>query len=369
MTARFLAFRIHRFLGPVVAAFFAISSVSGLVMAFEHDLMDLSLSTRACRLAGTDIDRDLAKIRALHPIPGDLRVELPAVGECAPYVVEYRRPGERSPSVLGYEPGTAVRLADDWGAATFIEAIGWVHVTLLAGRAGEVIVGIVGVALAFMALSGLIHWWPGTAGFGAALRFDRGLKGQRLWAELHRFGGSFVAAFILITAVTGALMAFTPTLEKAVRTVSDVKEWDRSAVRTHAGTLSAAMAAAEQEVRGSRARRLIFSEDGIAPHRLVLKREDTFLPKSDVVSLRAADNALVSVHDTRADTMGRGFIRSLYAIHTGAIWGPGTKLVLTLTAMAVFGLTVTGCAVWWSRRRMRARAMRKVGAVATGRVK
>src|SRR5690606_29070558 len=99
---------IHKWLGLVVAVFFAIAAFTGGILVFEQELDRL---INAGRFPVTDgdvgIERVLANVAAAHPGAAVLRIEWPRLREPV-YQVDVDVPGEEGPvrRVLLVDPGS-----------------------------------------------------------------------------------------------------------------------------------------------------------------------------------------------------------------------------------------------------------------------
>ncbi len=82
------------------------------------------------------------------------------------------------------------------------------HHALLAGELGETIVGIEGITLILLAITGPIVWWPGVKRWRNGFRLWRGKGLQPLLRSLHRAGGAAITLVLLYSAVTGTAMVF-----------------------------------------------------------------------------------------------------------------------------------------------------------------
>jgi uncharacterized iron-regulated membrane protein len=85
------------------------------------------------------------------------------------------------------------------------------HVNLLSGSTGYLVNGFAAVALAIVAVTGAISWWPGIGGWHRSLAVDQSPRSGGLLRSLHRTGGFWFIAFVAIWALSGIYFAFPET--------------------------------------------------------------------------------------------------------------------------------------------------------------
>ncbi len=88
---------------------------------------------------------------------------------------------------------------------------------MMSDRIGLPAVGWTAVAMTFMALSGIILWWPRKGRWLAAFLVKRGARGLRLHLDLHHAAGIWGLLIFLVLSVSGIYLAFPQTVSGAVR--------------------------------------------------------------------------------------------------------------------------------------------------------
>lgn len=80
------------------------------------------------------------------------------------------------------------------------------------GRNGHMLVGVLGIGMLFLGLSGLYLWWPKSGQWKYAFIVRPSARGARLYREIHgAFGIWFLIVFLVVTA-TGIPLAFPGVL-------------------------------------------------------------------------------------------------------------------------------------------------------------
>ena len=80
------------------------------------------------------------------------------------------------------------------------------HDDLLAGKTGRAVNGAGALLLVFIALTGIVVWWPGIQTWRRGLTLHRNVGWQRFTWDLHRMVGFWTFGVILLFAVSGAYL-------------------------------------------------------------------------------------------------------------------------------------------------------------------
>lgn len=240
---------------------------------------------------------------------------------------------------------------------------GWLtllHTHLLSGETGERVVGWGGVGLLGLAASGLFLWWPvRLRQFGERVRVRWRGGTRRAAVDLHRAGGFWTAAFLLLAAATGIALAFT--------------EWTAATVYRAAGTspppkpkapkppsdasilpLGNLLTRADAALPGGVVRRVTFP--GKAGQPLVVRKRfpgEAHPNGINYIYLDPATGAVLRV-DAAARAGGpRRLLDARYPLHIGRWGGTATRLLHAAGGLMPAVLYATGVYLWWTKRRAR----------------
>lgn len=234
-----------------------------------------------------------------------------------------------------------------------LEAALQLHYRLASGNVGLAFVGLYGIALALLAITGLWHWWPGRTRVGQALRIPARTP-QRLKLRMwHRSAGAVVAAALLVISVTGVLTIYpdltfgaTPPTPPAAAPLAPEK-------------IDAAYALAAAQFPGSHPRDVRFRPDGTVAVNFFAPRGGAWAV--DTVAIDAAGK-VTKVTPHEANT---ALWTITLPIHTGTIAGRigagGIGRILMLAAATgLLFLAVSGPLAWWrARKKTRNKTMAK----------
>lgn len=344
--------RAHRYVALGLGAFIVLIGSTGASLVFRDELT--AWFTPAVRVdpappAAGWYERVLAAVRAAEPQAKSIDIAPPRRNDRAVEAIIRSARGERH---LFVDPHDGKVVADSdrqWlPFATFFQ----LHKRLMAGEAGEYVVAAAGTGLAFLAVTGLVMWWPRKLKYAFRIRWD----GNRLAVnfDLHRCAGAAFALFLLVNAITGVSMNLdeaSKTLVNAVVLSSGDPGPPLATSNAFAAMkpLDEIVAAAERVVPGGAVTRISI-RDGDKP--VVVRK---VLPgENDTNGMNRIYVDAASATVLRASLLerlppGNAMFEWLYPLHTGKLLGTTYKVLLVLAGLVPLLSLVTGLIVWRSR--------------------
>jgi sulfite reductase (NADPH) flavoprotein alpha-component len=363
-----LLFRTHWLLGIPAGLVLAVVGVTGALLSYEAELLDLLNPQFRLEAAGRvplPPDRLIAIAAAAYPTL-TVRSIAGRADPSAPLELRLARGAERGGTQVFIDPYSGDLLGAPRGA-DFFHTSEQLHRFLAAGPVGKQIVGASTVALIVLALTGVVLRWPRRWRSPRAwLALDTGLRGRSLLWHLHAVLGTWALAFHLLAALTGLWWSYgfyrsavnaiagvpAPAGPRGAPTASpDLPAPLLSIDRAHA----AFRAAAPEAVRFS-------ANLPSEPDAPIEWRYFT----ADAPHERAADSLTIGrergeivARQAYADLpRGRRFIASMLPLHTGSWFGPVGRFGMMLASLAMPLFALTGLCLWLQRRR-RARIARE----------
>jgi uncharacterized iron-regulated membrane protein len=219
---RTLAMRLHRWVALALGAWFALLGLTGGVLVWHAEL-DRALNPAwfaprapCAEHSDTPVADALAVFaRATHGATAT-QVMAPAAAGAA-FTVWEKPPADGLRRQHFVDPHCGAYLGKRaWGAARIdrahvVPALYELHRALLLREAGHVAVGFAGLALLFVAVTGLWTAWPRhptREAWKRTLTLKRGAGMHRRFYDLHRATGAWLALFLLLMSVTGAYLCF-----------------------------------------------------------------------------------------------------------------------------------------------------------------
>lgn len=357
---RILVRRLHLWLGLSVGALFALLGLTGSALVF-YEAIDAGLHPQiVVDAAGAAPswdspvwDRALETVRARWPErTGAWRFE--ASGRPGAIPARYQPPGAghhgRRVMVWLTPDGREVLREADWGSylMTWLYDL---HMELLAGAAGRSVVGVSGLLMLALLLSGLWAWWP-RGSWRKALHFKPDAVPIRRLRDLHKLTGLLGLPLLLMLTGTGVMLAL-PDESNAVlaRTLGPVAKAPAARSSTDRGdsiTLARALAVARTAMPQGR---LAWVEapgrpDGVFMVRIQQPDDPSFRFPHSQVFVDRYSGALVATQDrTRFGTANR-VNNWLHPLHDGSAGGIGLRLLAVIAGLAPAALFVTGWMRW-----------------------
>ncbi|MDB5453946.1 MAG: peptidase, partial [Caulobacteraceae bacterium] len=362
---------IHRYIGLTTLAFLFIAAVTGCVLVLGKPL-DAALNPDLFRRPVTAPPIEpFAAVAAFEAARPDLHVTAvplhPAPGETLLVSVDGRdpaRPPGFSQAFLdsgGRLVGTR-RIAPGWDRRHFVEGVFEFHYTLLAGKWGRWLMGLMALAWLISNLVGLYLTLPLRGPFWKNWKktwtVNFKAKIAKLFLELHQATGLWLLIPLTVLAFTSVAMnffdeAFTP----AVQAISPARAspFDRPAPPLKPGTAIGFKKAVEAGGAEAMRRGLSWrpAQVGYLPDRDLYQVTFT---RSGVVNysrlgpvsyyLAGADGRFVYEDSPYADSGGRKLSRALYPLHTGQVAGWIGEAVVFILGLITVEQCVTGAYLW-----------------------
>jgi uncharacterized iron-regulated membrane protein len=223
------------------------------------------------------------------------------------------------------------------------------HHRLFAGRTGETVTGIAGVAGLLFVMTGLILWWRGRASFRPSLLPKRFAPGPIV--RHHRDLGLLISPLLLLSMTTGVLMLFAPIRDSLI---------GKEERPETSGAPAASLGPAEAVVRAkalfpdAALRRISLPSEPGGDIVVRMKQPFEWTPNGRTQVAFAADGT-VTVLDSAAANRAAGISEKLYPLHTAKIGGLAMRLLMTLSGLGLFLLGSFATYSFWLRRWIRRR--------------
>ncbi|MDQ1557260.1 MAG: hypothetical protein QOD32_320 [Pyrinomonadaceae bacterium] len=365
MKTRTLIFRLHLIAGLTVGLLLVVSGLTGSLLVFD-DAIDKALNSSLLRVAPAATVERISPAAAVEAVRRSLppqeqvaRVRLPRESDGV-YEVCLRAKGD--PRCLYVDPYTARVLGERVPAESFKGRVFALHRRLFSGETGETIIGVGGLALVLLSISGLYLWWPGRKRLRRGFRINFSARGRRLQFDLHRVIGICAMAFLLLIGLTGAGMAFNPTSERFLNrvTASPPRPPQPTFVArpgVQPAALELVLERADEALPGAETVLVNLPQTPTAPFVVRKRLPGEWHPNGrSAVYLDQYSGAPLQVQNALAAPAGTRLANLLYPLHTGRLAGTPTRVVHVLVGLAPLFLFSTGLLMWRARRVVARRA-------------
>ncbi len=244
----------------------------------------------------------------------------------------------------------------------FMRVVYELHTTLLSPVQGKSYLGLLGAALLFIALSGLIYWWPRANRFRQALRISTDKGQRRLLRDLHVFGGVMIGLFLVLSTLTGVLMCYESSVQAALRSVGAAVSTapPPDTVAASAGftdttpviPVGQAVAAALNAYPDNDVVVLFPPSGGRARYGLQLfPRHASRVWRTVEVQIDARSGRVLSAFDPQRQPWGNNSVLWLIFLHNGQMFGSIGQATVLVMGLVMLVLSITGPWVWLLGRR------------------
>lgn len=380
---RALLGRVHRYAGLVLAGILFVAGITGSIIAFQEEIdrwLNPDLYQRATDAPSLPLD-DLVAAVARQVGTSVNAVYLERPGENVLLLVEPQRgtaPGFDqvfADPVSGRVVGTRL-----WGECCLerknvIPFLYTLHASLhLPGAWGTMLMGGVAILWLMECLVGfcltLPAGWRNWRKWKSAWTLRPGAGGLRLGRDLHRAGGLWTWAILIVVASSGiALNLREPVFRPMVGMVAGLSPTpldqaiaagaaDTSDRRlTFAGALDRARGHARALFPDPVAHYVRYDAELNTYAVALTNRNDRAHPLDGLgpswLYVSASDGRVVARDAMGAGTAGDTYLQSQFSLHSGHILGIPGRALIALAGLFVAMLSVTGVYVWGRRRMAR----------------
>ncbi|BBD60555.1 peptidase [Nostoc sp. HK-01] len=206
-------FILHRYIGLAVGLLIAFVGLTGSLLVFKPEMGQFLITQQVGSIVPqpqmVSIDAVLETAKSVSINRPDLKLDsirLPPTSDL-PYEVGLFDAANQLTRIF-IHPYTGAVMAWNQSDSSFERIILKLHYSLLLGRNGEIIIGMSGLLLFILCITGLILW-PGWRKLitGFKIKWDGHLK--RVNFDIHKVAGVVTAIFLAFTAVTGFFWNFS----------------------------------------------------------------------------------------------------------------------------------------------------------------
>jgi uncharacterized iron-regulated membrane protein len=350
---------VHLWMGLVLAIPIIVIGLSGSALLLQREILDYSVPAASADGEPAPLVQMIAAAEKAAPDNATARSIVPSLYAGAPTTINFdsggRPPRTRvhidpvSLEVLGTAPVT--------NRGPILDFLIKAHAFLmLPARIGFQLVGWMAVVMTFMAVSGLILWWPRKGLWRNAFWMRKGARGLRFHVEFHHVVGFWGSVILLLMGVSGLYLVFPETFRTSVEAVLPTdrnfsggdKQYAAGPAPLHAdGAVAAALAA----VPGTRAINVQLPPNPDLPFVVHLETTE-FRPRLPpiLVTLNARTGEINFIDDPRTYSIGDKFLNLQHALHYGIGLGWVWKVLVFISGILPLALAITGLMIWVKRR-------------------
>lgn len=349
--------RLHRYVALSVGVVIAMMGLTGALLVFKGSLEERLYPERnVTRPAGANPSYEavLRAARIAVPAADSYVINVPADPSRA-WNVHAEGPEARR---LFIDPYSGKLISNKGESALALDWVAELHVHLLAGDTGKSIVGAFGGVLVFLAVTGVILWWPRK--WKNALRVRWSSTRLGLNYDLHKVAGAMFALFLLVSAVTGIALAYSAAVGRLVGSLSGTpmppppQLASRDPAQSRRAPLDDVVKAAIEALPAARLKRVIVPNAETAVLARLQAPGDHHPNGQNRVFVDPYDARVLKVVPL-AEAAGLRLFDWVYPLHIGRLFGAGHQVFQLLVGLTPAFMLMTGLVVWWSSRKARRR--------------
>lgn len=350
---RNLFLKIHRTLGIFIGILLIIIGTTGSLLVF-HDELE------------TAIDPQLIKV-----IPEGEPLSVDAIANS----IQQADPnGEIEFILLPQKPEESYKVkvkSNDREIAAFVNPytgaiLGWwgfdnivthfllkIHMTLLAGKVGEIVVGICGLFLLILCITGLTLW-SGWKRLIPAFKIRWRSPSRILSFDLHQVSGIVTVIFLIFISLTGIFFVLAHNSQAFLSLfIKRPPQTELVAIDNKAQpiTITEAMQIADRQLPDSRTTYLAFAE-GDRQITVQKKYPDDIFPSGlSSVAIDRYTGKVLAVQKVQQPTTGNRIAKLIVDLHFGTFGGTATRILYVFVGLSPIVLFLTGLTMYRLRRR------------------
>jgi len=238
------------------------------------------------------------------------------------------------------------------------------HTKLFAGETGHIILGVTGIALVLLCISGLYLWWPGLKKIRAGLIIAFRSSWRRMHYDLHRAGGFWTAALVLCFALTGTILIWYGPVSSVLHAVTGEEESRKVFTIQNLSENSQinfdrVISAAESSLDNAEITFIYLPLDTGQPVTVRLRMDHELHPNGRSYAYVHPENyQVLGTAPASESTAAAKIMNLMYPLHIGSFGGIILKIMYTITGLAPAMLTITGFFIWFTRSRRKKKRRR-----------
>jgi uncharacterized iron-regulated membrane protein len=365
---RSLLVTLHLWLGLSLGALLVLIALSGSAMIFRFELERAFFSklTHSSGEGGWDLDACLAAAQAVNPQKSVRTVRFPVNtdGTLEWLTIPVGQTTKEQATTVYADPHTCTVLGTRGPRKDVMSFVVNFHHALLLGKNGAYLQTVVALGAIFLAISGLIQWWPKTWAWSR-------LQPRANARPLHYAIGFWAMWPLMLIAFTAIYMAWHSEINKSLlgdaagkvtspKAAGAAKAHDGSAdTIKKAASLNAVMTAARTAKPDATWRILTLPQKPKDPFTITYQLPGEYgRTGNNQIALKANPDGtarVTAVTELHTSSSMKRFLTGLMQIHYGEFGGIATRLLWCVTGFTPAVLFFSGLLMW--RRRIHAEAV------------
>ena len=222
------------------------------------------------------------------------------------------------------------------------------HDHLLNNNWGRKAVSILAITMCFWCISGVYLWWPLAKRRPLNIRWSarRGL----LLFDIHRVFGVLLSVSMFVMAVTALLMIYRTQIIKTFRIDSAALASAEDMPCASRPSLDGLVLCLLNGEKNEGIKAIRFSRDGDAA-RILMYEADVLRPKAITqVYYSMSQQSVTTIVRAKDESFGLAFMNWAYPVHTGQYLGRIGNWLMSLLALGMLSILITGVWMWLNKK-------------------
>jgi len=360
MKFREIAFSLHQYLGLFLGIVLVIMGVTGSLLVFGHEIdhfLNPNLFNISPQGERVPIELVLNNVRQDYP---ELKLQSITLPQQPTDVYELGMLSSDSSAVNVYaDPYKGVILGSRLEDEGFFNFLFNLHVYLLAGDTGMTIVGIIGLLLLLISVTGIIVW-PGWRRFSQGFSIKWSANWRRINFDIHKVAGIFSVVFLLLIASTGSAIAFysfvEPTVYSLTRTPLPSPPTSQPIAGLKPLSVDKILQKANKILPNAKTTFISLPASPVKPVKVRKKFVDEIHPNGEnYIYIDQFSGKILSSESVLDAPLATRMLGALYPLHIGRYGGMISRIIHIFVGIATTSLFFTGLVMWWHRQKLKTR--------------
>lgn len=348
---------IHRYVGVFCGLLIVVIGLTGTVITFREQLLQF------CYPAFDQVVPGLSKA-SIVTILERIQTEYPDY--LVSYMEFYESPGMPNLAILLHPQNeTTLLIASDPYSAKIIAAMplmeNWIywcfyfHTSLLSGVTGRYLVGLIGLLLVCLSLTGLCRWWPRQhVPMSKYLVFTLRVRSGTVGHDLHVLTGITVACVLLLSGLTGMSMTYKPFLQPALNALTGAKEQTeppKISGPTHMDKYALVKIITAAQARYPRKHIASAGYDNDLAYVRLKNPDESYIYGKTILWFAPGGSAVVAEQNPDHDPASWFLLlEGSWSLHSGRLFGVFGQTIIAVGGLLTVLLWITGLLIWYRRK-------------------
>jgi uncharacterized iron-regulated membrane protein len=369
---RNLAFYLHRYIGLTVGLIAIAIGLTGSLLVFHKEVNEFQIHRKIGMIVPhgeqVSIEVVLNNVQAAYAKQSDVSVQRVFLPDKPDDLFEVALKTKESDWLPIYvNPYTGKILGDSLKPdflQSFFKIVYELHYALLAGEIGYIIVGIIGLLVSLLSITGLILW-PGWRKLIAGFKIKWNANPKRVNFDIHKVAGIIAAIFLFLTFFTGFCWNLSSISRPLIyaATLSQIPPEDPISKpipgRSPLQFSNVLLEKADAALPGFKTVYIALPSEMDGTSFIVRKKsspEKEYWDSS--VFIDSYSGEILRVDNGLTESLGAKIENAFIPLHYGTFWGLPSRLLYVFVGLAPLILFVTGSIMWRYRKRSQVKSMK-----------